>query len=193
VVTGVTAGSAIISYTVSNVCGADTATLPITIDPLPVAGTVTAAPTVCIGATVTVSSTAAGGTWSSADASVSVSGAVVTGVSAGTASISYFVTNSCGSASVFTPITVIDCAAAASVSTLSGAGNLLLYPVPAGNELFIANGSILGRVTIRDIYGRTVLNVQYDAAEAVINLSDLAVGTYFLSTSGYKPVAFLKK
>ena len=106
IITGVTAGTAIISYAVTNGCGTAYATKTITVNPLPNAGTITGPSTVCIGNTIGLSDVTTGGVWSSASANVSVSGSTITGVTSGTATISYAVTNGCGSAVATTVITV---------------------------------------------------------------------------------------
>lgn len=108
VVTGVTAGTDDISYTVTNVCGTASAVSTISIDPLPDAGAITGIPFVCVGTTTTLADAAPGGVWSASNANATVSGGVVTGVSAGTVDISYSVTNSCGTAVASATITVND-------------------------------------------------------------------------------------
>jgi hypothetical protein len=93
-------GTVTISYINGNSCGYDTATHDIVIAPQPFADTITGALLGCVGSLITLTDTASGGVWSSsapAIASVSASG-VVTALAAGTATISYSVTNSCGTA-----------------------------------------------------------------------------------------------
>src|ERR1019366_5725354 len=94
-VTGVTAGSDIISYTVSNACATRTTTKVITINPLPDAGTITGSGSICPGSSISLTDTTTGGTWSSANTAIAnVSGAgVVTGVTTGVSTILYMVTN----------------------------------------------------------------------------------------------------
>ena len=107
-VSGVSAGNATISYTVTNMCGSAYATKDITVNPLPVSGSLSGAMTVCPGSTVSLSSTDPGGSWSSlapSRATINTFGDV-TGVSAGTATISYTVTNSCGTAATTAVVTV---------------------------------------------------------------------------------------
>ncbi len=106
--TGISAGSAVISYTATNSCGTATATHPVTVNPLPSAGTISGAGSWCAGNTTIFATSVAGGAWTSSDATVanvSVTGAV-TGVSDGTAVISYTITNSCGSATATKIVTV---------------------------------------------------------------------------------------
>lgn len=103
--TAVAAGTAVISYTI----GADFATEVITVNPLPVVAAITGANQVCVGGSITLANDTAGGVWSSSDvvvATVDGTTGVVSGLSAGTANISYTVTNGCGSTSVQHTITV---------------------------------------------------------------------------------------
>ena len=110
-VTGGAAGSATITYTVtSSTCGSSSKSANITINALPDAGTVNGASTLCVGATANFTSTGAGGgSWSSNNSLVatvnSVTG-VVTAVGAGSATITYTVTNSCGTIPASAPVTV---------------------------------------------------------------------------------------
>lgn len=104
VVTGVIPGLDTIMYSIGNVCGTVTAGKAITIIPLPDAGNITGANTVCAGASTTLSDAVAGGVWSAAGSSATVAGGVVTGVSQGLSIITYTYANSCGSA--FTTATI---------------------------------------------------------------------------------------
>ena len=110
IVTGVAAGTATISYTTTNSCGSNFATIIITVSPLANAGTITGATTVCAGAAIVLgdSTASTSGTWSSSASSVATVSAsgVVTGVSAGTANITYTVTTACGTANTSIIITV---------------------------------------------------------------------------------------
>lgn len=96
VVTGVSAGAAVISYTVANPCGTAVATKTITINASPPVAIIATGVTVCIGNTITMAATPAGGTWSTATGSATVIAGVVTGVIAGTDTIRYTINTSCG-------------------------------------------------------------------------------------------------
>ncbi len=122
VVTALSAGTATVSYKVTNSCGNATATKVITAGAAPNAGTVSGTATTCVGATTTLNDAAGGGVWSTGAASIATVNAsgVVTGVGAGTATISYAVTNSCGTATAVKAITVN---AAPNAGTVTGADN----------------------------------------------------------------------
>ncbi len=120
VVMGVSSGTATISYSLSSGC---TVTALVTI------GATTAAPisgpsSVCIAQTNTLSDASAGGVWSSsstARATVGSSTGIVTGVSAGVVTITYKVTNPCGTATTTKTITINSLPV---VSAISGTLNL---------------------------------------------------------------------
>ena len=153
VVTGVAAGTATISYSVSG-C---TVTSDITVTAAPVAGTITGVSSACIGFTTLLTDTVTGGVWSSSAtgiATVSTTG-MVTGLAAGTAVISYTVTNGCGSASAtmtvtvsptlsVAPITGIDSVCPAHTTTLSDATSGGIW---SSNITTIASVSGAGIVT----------------------------------------------
>ena len=98
VVTGIALGNVIITYTVSQFCGSADTTKAMIVNPLPFAPTITGNTSICIQSETTLSDAVAGGTWSSVETDLATvnSAGVVTGVSAGVATIKYSVTNSCG-------------------------------------------------------------------------------------------------
>ncbi|RWU06147.1 Calx-beta domain-containing protein [Pedobacter chitinilyticus] len=95
VVTGVTAGTADIIYTVTNGNGCVGAVQQtVTVNAMPTVATTTGASALFVGDNITLANTTVGGVWSSSNtaiATVDVNG-VVTGVAAGTANIIYTVT-----------------------------------------------------------------------------------------------------
>ncbi len=110
VVTPVSAGTSVISYSVTNSCGTTTKTITVTVNPCtnPVVADITGATSVTMGSTITLSNATSGGSWSSATPSVATvsSTGIVTAVSAGTSVISYSVTNSCGTTTKSITVTV---------------------------------------------------------------------------------------
>lgn len=110
ILTGVAAGTVVISYDVNNTCGAATTTATITVNPSPAVAPVTGTMSLCAaGKTVSLTDATALGTWSSgapATAAVSGTGVVTSGI-AGVAPISYTVTNGFGcKASAIASVTV---------------------------------------------------------------------------------------
>ena len=144
VVTGVATGNATITYTSTTPCGVATASAPVTVVTIPDAGTVSGAATVCAGSTTTYTSDGlSGGTWSSnapSVATVNASTGVVTGVAAGSATITYTFANGCGSVSASK---IINVDPLPNAGTVSGAATVCagstatftstgLWPVAAG-------------------------------------------------------------
>ena len=105
-VTAVSAGVVIITYT--TVAGSVYFTL--TVSGPPYAGAISGAAIACMSAVDVLSDAAPGGTWSSSDAGVATVGptGTVTGVSTGSVTISYSVSNSCGPTAVATLVVSVN-------------------------------------------------------------------------------------
>jgi hypothetical protein len=99
-VTGVSAGTANINYTVTTSGCATTVSKSVTVNPLPV---ISGSAAVCVGNTVQLSASIAGGTWSSLNANATVDATgLVTAVSQGVAAITYTVSGTnCASTVTF--------------------------------------------------------------------------------------------
>jgi uncharacterized protein YjdB len=109
VVGGISAGTTIIKYLVTQQCGMDSTTVAITVNPLPFAAPITGFTQLCADYTTGLSDAVAGGIWTSSNPAVatidSFSG-LVSGITGGKTIITYTVTNSCGSAYAIDSITV---------------------------------------------------------------------------------------
>ncbi|MBC7554880.1 MAG: Ig-like domain-containing protein, partial [Taibaiella sp.] len=106
-VTGTGTGTAIITYTVTNSCGSDADTMLVTVTLTPSVSPITGARSVCVGENITLADATPGGTWAASNTNASItSGGVVTGVAPGADTITYNITNSCGSASATEVVTV---------------------------------------------------------------------------------------
>jgi len=113
VVTGVAAGTATITYTVTGTggCANATATRTLTVTAPASAGTLSGTQNICIAGTTTFTSTVSGGSWSSSAtgvATVNATTGLVTGIAAGTATITYTVTGTggCSNATATRTVTV---------------------------------------------------------------------------------------
>ena len=99
IVTGYKSGSSTISYAVKNSCGTTTQALVITVVDSPNVFTITGPDSVCVNNTIPLTEQAKGGEWSSDNAAVATvdkASGVVSGMNAGTVSIKYTISNSCG-------------------------------------------------------------------------------------------------
>jgi gliding motility-associated-like protein len=71
VVFGASAGTTVISYSVTNACGTAVDTIAVTVHPLPSAGTITAASnSICNGTSFTLTNTTTSGTWTSSNTTI---------------------------------------------------------------------------------------------------------------------------
>ena len=110
VVTGVSSGTATISYTVTGANGCTKSAVQAVVVSAPNVNPISVtASTLCVGGTITATSTTAGGTWTTTNAGIATinSSGVVTGVAAGTASIVYTVSSGGCSNSTTIGITVL--------------------------------------------------------------------------------------
>ena len=147
VVTGVTAGLDTIAYTVTNSCGSTIATKAITINTLPNHGTITGADSVCIGATVTLSETVAGGAWAISNTGATMAAGAVTGAAAGRDTVLYAVTNMCGTTTATLPMYVKPLADAGTItgfvaSFCAGSGTTLTDAASGGTWASYSAGSV---------------------------------------------------
>ncbi len=144
-VTGITAGTANIIYTITGGCGGVVSSQQaVTINPNSAITSVTGASPLCIGATSTYTANGvllSGGTgaWSSSNpavATVSAAG-LVTGITAGTANIIYTITGGCsGPVSAQQSVTITP---NASVTSVTGASPLCI----GATSVYTANGVVM--------------------------------------------------
>ena len=119
-VTGLAAGTARISYTVTNACGSTYATSVVSVSAFS-AGTISGASAVTTGLNITLSDAIAGGVWSATNTNATVSaGGLVSGIAPGTVTISYTITNGCGTIAATKVVTVN----ASGVADISGTASV---------------------------------------------------------------------
>ena len=104
IVTGTSAGSAVINYTAHG-CMVSTT---VVVNPLANAGSIAGPSSVAIGSSISLTDGAASGSWSSTNSAAGTvdGGGNVTGIAIGTTTISYTVTNGCGTVAATQAVTV---------------------------------------------------------------------------------------
>jgi trimeric autotransporter adhesin len=137
VVTGLVAGSATISYTLTDGDVTSGATAVVTVNPLPNAGAVRGITTICHHSISILTDTADDGIWSSGDNTVAAvnSAGVVTGVAPGSVNISYSVANACGADDAIAAVLVValpEAGAITGTTTLCAGGATSLENAFAG-------------------------------------------------------------
>jgi uncharacterized protein YjdB len=137
IVTGHSAGTTTISYYFANSCGSAESSTIVTVNQLPYTDSITGPTTVNTSSTITLTNSSPSGTWSSSDTSIATVGStgIVTGIAAGTTTISYTVTNSCGIASATKVVTVNEALTTPIAGTLTvctGATTALTNATPGG-------------------------------------------------------------
>lgn len=170
VVTGVSAGSGFITYT-SVGCSATTF-IDVVVAPT-TAGTVTGPSDVCAGSVTTLSDFTGSGTWSSSSAAIATvdgSGNVL-GVAGGTATISYTITNACGSIAATAVISVNPLPDAGTITgsvTICQGDTATFSDAAAGGTWTSDNTSVAQVSTAGLVYGAAagVANISYSVTNS---------------------------
>ncbi len=137
VVTGVSSGMPVISYVLSTGC---MTMATVTVNPLPAA--IAGLSTVCVGSSITVSSTTTGGTWSSSNTALATVGSttgIVTGIASGTPTIVYTLPTGCTTSRVIT-VNPVPTAITGTLMVCEGA-TTSLASTPAGGTWTSSNPS----------------------------------------------------
>lgn len=182
IITGVSGGTATITYNISNPCGGTSATHTVTINPMP--APITGVSTLCVGNTITLSDTTAFGGWFSmnpAVATVGVSSGIVTGVSIGSAVIDYSLITGCMS----TATVNVTCAVGVPQTTVADKYEVSLYPNPVSDELVIkTTAGVYSSVVITNSVGEVIQHMSITGGETKANVKALPAGIYFVSLKG---------
>ncbi len=173
VVTGVSAGNAVISYTSAAGCAAQRV---ITVNATP--DVITGATSVVVGATTTLANATVGGTWSSSTTSRAIIGSasgVVTGMSIGATTITYTMPTGCFVTSAMNVVSAKGVAGQVSEEALS---EVKIYPNPTTGTFSISTG-IGGVMSVYTIDGKEVLHQQLSSGISSITLPNtIAAGLY---------------
>jgi len=156
------------------------------------AGIINGEDSVCTGSAITLTDTTAGGNWSGSDATLATvsSGGVVTGGTAtGTVTITYTVSNSCGTIYTTYPVTVHNSEECATgIAAADVRHGLYVFPNPASGSVSLRLSSGQSedmKVTISDVAGRVLaaFDMQTNTDETVeLDRSGFAPGVYMLQT-----------
>ena len=163
-------------------CYSATESVTVTVNALPTVTAITGTTSVDTGATTNLASSSTGGVWSSSDMAVATvnPNGVVTGVSVGTATITYTITTGGCSNSQSVIVTV-----SALGTTDFDSASLSFYPNPTNDNLYLNYKEAISGVEMYNLLGQKVLEAHPNATFATLNVSNLSGGTYFVKiTSG---------
>ena len=193
-VNGISAGTATISYSVTNSCGTAIATQIQTVNPLPNAGSITGASSICTDSSIVLTDGTAGGVWSSSDTTIAAVGStgVVDGISSGSVTISYSVTNSCGTVSTTETVTVNSCTAGIS-GIPTPTEDITIYPNPTKNNITVASFTPINSIAISNLIGQNVYSGSFNKNMAVVSLGQLPDGVYIVKINGSKVYKVVKE
>ncbi len=151
VVTGISGGTANITYSVTNVCGTDYKYVTVTVNAATSLPAITGSLAICNGLSGTLTNGVTGGTWSVATpsvASVGIGTGILTGLSAGTTNVTYTYTNAFGCTSSSTAVATVNpvpSAATSPTGTITVCGGytttINATPVVSGNTYQWADGA----------------------------------------------------
>jgi Secretion system C-terminal sorting domain len=144
VVSGISAGTDVISYTVINSCGTASSSVTVTIDPLPDAGAISGVTEICNFSSTILSNLATGGVWSESNGNATLADSFVTGVAPGMDTITYTVTTFCGTAMTSTVVTIDalpDAGVISGADTVCLDGTIILTDTASGGTWSASNGN----------------------------------------------------
>lgn len=183
---GVFPGNTLIICSMTNGCGTDSDTMAVTVNILPNSGVITGADTICQGLSMLFTESVSSGYWISSDASVatiSPSG-VVTALGVGLTTVSYSVTNVCGTVASAHPVYVEDCASLAIDNEGASGNSVRIYPNPSGGSfnVVLAQPTANTVVTITDITGKVIAEIRPtgNVQSVPVLLQNEPSGTYLI-------------
>jgi predicted outer membrane repeat protein len=182
-VTGVGQGADVISYSVTNSCGTSDVFTPVYVQDT--AKAITGKDTVCTGRIIILSDVTTAGTWSSSNsaiATIDFSGSV-TGVAAGICTVTYLVSNTCGTTNATKQITVLDvtvCDSLNGINPLGQNSTVNIYPNPAYDEIIIENAKQNTTIKIYDNLGQLEYESLIRKKRQIIQLNNFPSGVYQL-------------
>ncbi len=153
VVTGVAAGTSNITYTTTGGCFV---TKTVTVTATPTVNAITGTTTLCQGATTVLSTTSTGGTWSSSNTTVATIGSTgnVNALTPGNTTISYTISNGCGTFAASTVLTInISPAAIGGTASICTGGSTTLTNSVSGGSWSSSNAGVATIGSTGDVFG----------------------------------------
>jgi Secretion system C-terminal sorting domain/Concanavalin A-like lectin/glucanases superfamily len=187
-------GTDTILYTVSGLCGMGTATKVLQIIAYPGLGPIAGPVSVCIGDSVLLTDTAIGGTWTVGGSGATISSTgMLTGVTPGTDTVFYTMSNYCATLPTYiveTVLTALACDSLLSAPDMQAAPTLCtLYPDPVVTVLNITGLSGAEPIAIRicDATGRVWSELASGESRVSIDVHNWPAGIYYvyLTTGKY--------
>jgi hypothetical protein len=189
----ISAGMDTVLYTLTNSCGSVTDMKAISIDTPLSAGILSGSDSVCMGSAITITSTSAGGVWSSGNMLDTITTAgVFTGIAAGRDTVIYTVSNACGTDTAQKVIVIVNCNEG--VGNQGGYTNqITLYPNPTEDMLQISTLFDIASVQLYDMTGRLLLSEGYKGRSTTIKLGQFADGVYLLHINNTYSIKVIKR
>ncbi len=166
-------------------CGnlSDTIKVRVLVDTIAFAGSISGADTVCVGFATTCVAGRNGGTWSSSNMAIATVGTsgIVNGIATGTATITYRITNTCGTHATYKNMTVMPetACAVSTANQVPTASTVQLYPNPCkGLFSLLLPGNQPAHITVSDVAGRII--DETDGSGTIIHNIGAPPGIYFV-------------
>jgi len=185
IVTGVSAGAVIISYTASGI----SSTVRVTINQSPNAATITGLDSLCPGGTITLTDPATPGVWSSTHTAIATitSAGLVAAIASGLDTARYIVSNSCGSDTATFPFVVrpvSECPTEVKNINTTRTNPLTIFPNPnqgAFTLLLSTPTNEPAQITITNILGEKIKEYNIPTNQETTIQLDAPPGMYFLT------------
>ena len=177
-------GTDTITVSITDSVISDTTIIYLTVSGPANAGTITGADTVCAGSGTTLTDTATGGSWNCSNTHALAFGNVITGITPGTDTIIYSVTNVCGTVIADHVVQVKDCTNG--INNVNEVNNIRIYPNPCKGSFILYPEAAIDEqvhVAISNIAGETVSEFGMWTNRERIVYIDAPAGFYFVSIS----------
>jgi Peptidase C10 family/Spi protease inhibitor/Secretion system C-terminal sorting domain len=181
-VTGQSVGTVVITYKI----GKTTATSTLTVNGPPAQASVTGSDYVCVNRTGdTLTGSVAGGSWSVTNSNAIINTGVLEGLTPGTDTVIYTISNSCGATADSFVVTIPDawkCDSITAVGTVAQQADVEVYPNPTAGTFVVKLPSTAGvaNIAVVDGLGRTVWMGETAASAATISLPNVRAGIYMV-------------